>query len=277
MRHDDSIEGNGSRGLRLSRNDFLLFGRNHYSFHSFFRWAVVFLLLPVILVSGCGYKEDLEKARTRITQSDNENRELSNQIVGLKQENTKLNDQVAEGKKEIETLGLKADKLKKDNTALEQRLTRLTADFDTCSLKNVQLTNELNTTKKEMDELRKRLSELDPVKSEKPVQPSATPSGEVATKELSPCDSLIEFMRKSEQIIRSNKGQERKKLLEQLKSEYSQKWKGAPKVAIESAQSWVREMSRSWDKHDENTVFLLIKYRNSVLKACGKDPERESF
>jgi hypothetical protein len=38
-----------------------------------------------------------------------------------------------------------------------------------------------------------------------------------------------------------------------------------------------RKRYQSWDKHHEGTVFLLLKHRNQVLKACGKDSSDTGF
>jgi uncharacterized phage infection (PIP) family protein YhgE len=278
MRQTDSTEV-GGHALRLKRISFCLSGfrREHTSLFSFSRWCAVFFLVVGLLSSGCVYKEDLEKVELRLSQVTNENKVLSDQITNLQQEKTRLTDEVTQGKKGIEDLTIEIDKLKRVNTSLEQGAQKLGQELETSKRENVKITTELKNSAKEIEELKKQIEEVPTRVSEQPVQRDSTQTIGKPTENLTPCDFLLEFMRTSEQVIRANKGDERNKLLEKLKSDYVEKWNGAPKKAIDSAQAWVKEVSKSWDKHHDDTVFLLLKHKNSVLKACGKDDSEAGF
>jgi DNA repair exonuclease SbcCD ATPase subunit len=253
------------------------FRRHHIALLSFSRWCVVFFLVAGLLTSGCVYKKDLEKAELQLSQVTNENKVISDQITGLRQEKIKLTDEVALSKKESEDLKIKIDTLKRLNTEFEQDAKKLGQDLETSKRENIKLTTELKSTAKEIEELKKRIADLPTNRSEQPFQRGSAQAIAKPTENLTPCDSVLEFMRTSEQVIRSYKGDERHKLLDKVKSDYAEKWNGAPKKAIDSAQAWVKEMSKSWDKHHEGTVFLLLKHKNSVLKACGKDDSQAGF
>jgi chromosome segregation ATPase len=278
MRQRDST-GVGGHVVRFreSRCGSSGFRTDHITLFSFSWWCAIFFLLAGVLTSGCSYKGDLEKAELRISQVTSENKELSDQITGLRQDKTRLTDEVAQGKKEIEDLKIQIDKLKRVSTALEQNARKLGDDYETSKRENIKLTTELKSTAKEIEELKKRIAEIPTKESEKPFQRDSAQTIAKPSENLTPCDSVLEFMRRSEQVIRSYKGDERNKLLDKVKSDYAEKWKGAPKTAIDSAQAWVKEMSQSWDKNHEGTVFLLLKHRNSVLKACGKDSSGTGF
>lgn len=278
MRQRDST-GVGGKAVRLreSRCGSSGFRRDHITLFSFSRWCAVFFLLAGVLTSGCSYKGDLEKAEVRISQVTSENKELSDQITGLRQEKTRLTDEVDQSKKQLEELKIEIDKLKQVNTALEQDAKKLGNDYETSQQENMKLTTELKSTAKEIEALKKQIAGVPTKGSEQPFQRDSAQTIAKPSENLTPCDSVLEFMRRSEQVIRSYKGDERNKLLDKVKSDYAEKWKGAPKTAIDSAQAWVKEMSQSWDKNHEGTVFLLLKHRNSVLKACGKDSSDTGF
>jgi hypothetical protein len=53
--------------------------------------------------------------------------------------------------------------------------------------------------------------------------------------------------------------------------------KGAPTQAVKSAHAWVNELSTSWDKPGEKTVYNLLTNRNAALDACGKTPDEAGF
>lgn len=241
------------------------------SLFSIARCCAVFFLVAGLLTSGCVYKEDLEKSEKRLSQVTSENKELSDQITGLRQDKTRLTDEVAQSKKEIEDLKIEIDKLKRVNTTLEQEAKRLGQDFETSKRENIKIATELKNSAKEIEDLKKQIPEVPTKGSEQPKLRGSAQAIPKPTENLTPCDSVLEFMRTSEQVIRSYTGDERNKLLDKVKSDYAEKWNGAPKKAIDSAQAWVKEVSKSWDKHHDGTVFLLLKHKNSVLKACGKD------
>lgn len=251
--------------------------RNRIAGFIFSWWCVVFFLIPGLLTSGCVSKEDLEKAESKLSKVTTENKELSDQIAGLQQEKTRLTDESAQGKKEIEDFKVEIDKLKLMNTAIEKRSQKLGEDFETSKQENVKLTTDLKSATKEIEELKKRIADF-PAKGPEQTfhQGSAQPVVK-PNENLTPCDAVLEFMRASAQVVRSSKGDERNKALNKLKTDYAEKWSGAPKKAIDSAQAWVKELSRSWDKHHEDTVLQLLKHKKSVLKACGKDDSEAGF
>jgi hypothetical protein len=89
---------------------------------------------------------------------------------------------------------------------------------------------------------------------------------------MSPCEAVLAFMNASEQAVKSHKGEQRTDILEKVKQEYGPRMKGAPEKARKNAQAWVDELSKSWDKPGDNTVFNLITKRNAALGACEKKP-----
>jgi len=240
-------------------------------------WCVLFFLVAGVFTSGCVNKEDLEKAEMRLSQVTTEKKELSDQITSLQQDKTRLTDEVAQSKKEIDDLKIEIDKLKRENTAFEQNAKKFGKDFEASKQENIKLTTELQNTAKEVEQLKKQIAVVPTRGSEQPFQRDSNPAIAKPTENLTPCDSVLEFMRASEKVIRSYKGDERNKLLDEVKSDYAEKLKGAPKKAIDSAQAWVKEASKSWDKHHDGTVFLLLKHRQSVLNACGKKASDAGF
>lgn len=253
------------------------FWRHRIAGFIFSWWCVVFFLIPGLLTSGCVSKEDLEKAESKLSKVTTENKELSDQIAGLQQEKTRLTDESAQGKKEIEDLKVEIDKLKLMNTAIEKRSQKLGEDFETSKQENVKLTTDLKSATKEIEELKKRIADFPAKGPEQPFQQGSAQPVVKPNENLTPCDAVLEFMRASAQVVRSSKGDERNKALNKLKTDYAEKWSGAPKKAIDSAQAWVKELSRSWDKHHEDTVLQLLKHKKSVLKACGKDDSEAGF
>ena len=278
MRQTDATKaGNHPVGLMGQRCGASEFWRQRIGGFIFSWLCAVFFLIPVLLTSGCVSKEDLEKAESKLSKVTTENKELSDQIAGLQQEKTRLTDESAQGKKEIKDFKVEIDKLKLMNTAIEKRSQKLGEDFETSKQENVKLTTDLKSATKEIEELKKRIADLPAKGPEQPFQQVSAQPVVKPNENLTPCDAVLEFMRASAQVVRSSKGDERNKALNKLKTDYAEKWSGAPKKAIDSAQAWVKELSRSWDKHNEDTVLQLLKHKKSVLKACGKDDSEAGF
>ncbi|MDD3474167.1 MAG: hypothetical protein PHS86_15400 [Syntrophaceae bacterium] len=259
-----------------SNNVGLFHGRRSI-FKPWLVYGVAIMFAPVMLLSGCGVKEELEKAQRVVAETTSKNNELSNQVANLTEEKNNLSEEVTKNRREIENLRNEVARLDKIKNTLEQESRKLNNDLETSNRKNVQLTNQIKSAEKEIDDLKKRLTDFEKIKSHQTPAPETLKSVNGKSEERSHCDYLVEFMQKSQQAIRSSKGRDRNKMLNDIKSEYAPKFKGAPVAAIKSAESWVKEMSRSWDRHGEDTVYLLIKYRNSVLKACGMDPDKKGF
>jgi hypothetical protein len=84
-------------------------------------------------------------------------------------------------------------------------------------------------------------------------------------------------MKNSGEIVRQHKGGERAKLLEGVKQVYASQMEGAPEKAKKAAEAWVSELSSSWDRPKDDTVYSLISKRNAAMAACGKKPQDAGF
>lgn len=78
-------------------------------------------------------------------------------------------------------------------------------------------------------------------------------------------------------MIERYKGKERESKMAELRAAYGDKIKEAPKAANETAEKWVQEVSRSWDKPDDDSMFRSLQLRNAVLNACRKSATEAGF
>jgi outer membrane murein-binding lipoprotein Lpp len=251
------------------------FPRELPSFYALFWWTILLSAL-LLMVSGCGRKE-LEDAKQQINNLTAENQKLTELSASLNKDKNRLNE-------EIKTLSDKNARMQRDLDDSNKSKAALTDESKKLKDKTTLMEEELTSLKREksknaeeIEECKKRLAELSP-----PSRPPGNVPGEIGTtgkteQELSPCDSVLAFMKASEQVVRQQKGNERTKSLEQVKTQYSPRMQGAPAKAVKAAEDWVKEGTRFWDKSPDDAVFRMLQLRNIVLDACGKSPDAAGF
>lgn len=241
--------------------------------------------LTMMLCFGCGnYREELESAKLQVDRLSSENRKMAEAAAGLEQEKMRLSD-------EVKQQSGKSDALRTELAALKKA--KASTDDENSQLKRkiAELQNEITSLKLQKADLERERDELKKINTG-PVQEGSSrgkeqagagvpaPANRAETKPsecLTPCDAVVAFMKRSEGIIRNNTGEQRRKLLEQVKRDMGEAMRGAPEKAVKAANSWVNELSRGWDKPGEDIVFKLLNKRNTVLDACGKKPEEAGF
>ncbi len=251
------------------------FTRRLPSFYALFHWTLLISVL-LLMISGCGRKE-LEDAKQQINSLTAENQKLTELSASLNKDKNRLNE-------EIKTLSDKNSRMQRDLDDSNKSKATLTDDNKKLKDKMTLMQEELARLNREkaqhaaeIEEYKKRLAESVPLS-----KPSGNVPGQIGPtgkteEELSPCDAVIAFMKQSEQVIRQQKGKERTKSLEQVKSQFSPRMQGAPAKAVKAAEDWVREGAKFWDTSPDDAVFRLLKLRNVVLDACGKSPDTAGF
>lgn len=266
------------------------------------RYAIAVLCLALVFGAGCSrYQAELEQAKKEIVKLKAERDRLSEEVSKLQSEKNKLSRELTELKTGYETLEAKA-------VRAEKAKKRLTKERDSLAKKNEQLQAESKALGKQLADLKKKNEELDDRVKRSEVARTGTASPEAIAREsvplvpraekkvlaesrerLSPlrerppeqprtaCDAIIDFMRKCQGIVRRSKGEERERLLQKLKDQYEKHVSNAPAGAWKSALEWAKELSKAWDKTGGDFVFVLLKKRNQVLKACNKTPEEAGF
>ena len=206
-----------------------------------------------------------------------ENQKLTELSASLDKDKNRLNEQV-------KTLSDKNSRIQRDLDESNKSKAALTDDNKKLKDKITAMEGELTSLKREkskhaeeIEEYKKRLAESTPIS-----RPSGNVPGEIGPvgkteEEVSPCDSVMAFMKASEQVVRQQKGKERTKSLEQVKAQYSPRMKGAPAKAVKAAEDWVKEGAKFWDQSPDDAVFRLLQLRNIVLDACGKSPDAAGF
>jgi hypothetical protein len=259
------------------------------------RSAITVLCVALLFAAGCSsYKADLENAKAEIVKLKAERDRLTAQVSKVQDEKTKLAGELKELQKgcvKLEARAVQAEKAK----------SRLTKEKDSVEKKSRELRREVADLKKKNEELDRKLkreSALTPVAPPETMARRAPPMASPAEKRVlaeskaplgppresppgqsrTPCDSIIEFMQKTQGVIRQFKGEQRASLLKKLKDEYEKQASGAPKRAWKSALEWAGELSKAWDKTGGGDfVYVLLTKRNEVLKACNKKPEEAGF
>jgi len=253
-------------------------------------WAVAARLWLVCLVflalSGCGsYKDELASAKQQIEKLNGETMKLNEAVANLDKEKTRASNELkllSEKDAELQkTLQETLDRLRKDHSALADKTSEI--ERKTAAMEGA--VSSLRTDKaelvREVEKLKKRVAVLpepkEPGSEAAECPPDAKEPLSRARETLTPCDALIEFMKTSRAIVQGNKGEDRAKLLQQARRDYASRLREAPAKAVKAAESWVEELSASWDKTHNDTIFNLIKKRNAALEACGKKPQDAGF
>lgn len=247
------------------------------SLRAFSSWALMVSIL-LFMVSGCGYREELENAKQQIEKQNSEVRRLTDQVSRLDQEKIRLNDDSKILVEKNTQMQRELEGLNKSKAALAAENKEITTKISAADAEITSLKSEKDRLTKEVEKLEKRVAELAPPSP--PPTPIPTEVGPQAAKQQgdpSPCDQVVAFMKASEGVIRRQKGTERTKSLEQVKQQYAGRMKGAPEKAIKAAEDWVKEAAKLWDKSSDDSTFRLLQLRNIVLETCEKSPGQAGF
>jgi len=242
--------------------------------------AIILCLVFLGSLTSCGpSKKDFEDVKSQVadltakSQSLSELNErltaeksaLGKELDGLKTKNAALSTESDQYKKNASDLAQKNEELSKTYKQLETEVSKLKA-------KNDQLSAQVNELKKKLSQNTEHPSPQTDANQPLRFKEDSRSPGMAPSRASTPCDALIEYMIKSREIVQKFKNPERKAKLEELYSAYSSKIDPAPAKAKKAAVEWVKELSRSWDKHHNETVSRLLRLRNTVLKECGKSP-----
>ena len=241
------------------------------------RKLIIVMFLSLALLTSCeNDKKNLEKAKTQISELKAKNKQLSDLKGRLEAENSALAQEMAQIRDKSASMGAELDQFKKNLSDLTQKNEALQKKNDVATAEVVQL-------KKQKDELTAKISDLNKKVNPSPEQINkfGQPGGQQPQikegKELSPCEALIEYMRKCHSIIENFKAGERKAKLEETLKAYQTKMNEVPPPGKKAAIDWVKELGRSWDRrHDDNTP-RLVRLKNAALKACGKTSSEAGF
>jgi hypothetical protein len=242
--------------------------------------SMIFMLLIGLLVSGCGMQQELETAKQNVDRLTAENKKFSEIIADLTQAKNSLTGEVAalEGKnsnltEEIARIQKAEQGLSRENSELKRKQNDCRNELTNLQKDKLSLNDQLEQLKKQVQPDGR--TSMDDSGGQQPLEASRqSPKPREA---LTPCDSVLEFMRKTEEIVRRVKGEQRTKQLKDLKQEYATRLNAAPEKARKASFDWVAELERSWDKPDDNTVFNLLSKRNAVLETCEKSPSALGF
>ena len=291
MALDTSGEGMNTKCERPHRARLRDEGPNRNSFHCIFGphaelfTRLCLVTLAVVAVSGCGtYKEELESAKQQIQLLTQETQSLKNNFARLEEEKNKLNE-------EMKILTEKDKVLRDQVAALEKAKASLAGELDTANKKMEATQREFESLKKQKKDLESEVEKLKktpppppplPKESERPSTGApaiSTPPQSVSSPQqtMSPCDALIQYMKKCQAIIRQFKAEERTQKLTQVKQEFAPRMQGAPEKALKAAENWVEEVIRVWDDPREDSAFIILSNKDVVLKSCNKTPEEAGF
>jgi DNA repair exonuclease SbcCD ATPase subunit len=237
-----------------------------------------------MLAAGCGnYKEKLQEAQQSIDRLVADNKKLTETVASLTKEKDRVTDALAAAETKGSTLERQLADLKKDQEELSRKSSVLERKQDLAQKEIVALKRDKKQLAEENERLKKQAAPSaapeagGPAAKEGAMVPRPGEAVTKPSKNLGPCDAVLEYMRKCGQVVRNNRGAQRTKLLEQLRKEYSAKMEGAPQKARTASAAWVKELAGSWDKPGDKTVFNLLVNRNEVLKACNKTPAEAGF
>jgi len=241
--------------------------------------------LAVAVASGCGrYKEELESAKQQIDRLTSETKRLTEVAANLEKEKTRVSDELkllsdrnAKMQQEMEALKKSRTALSDENIELKKRNSVIQDQLTSLKREKSDLLREVEELKKSAAESAQPGKRLDAGRAETPLEPGAGKQVSRPQEKVTPCDAVIEFMKRSGEIVRQQKGEERTKSLQLVKQQYAPRMRGAPEKAVKAAEVWVNELSSSWDNPKDDTVFSLLIKRNAALEACNKKPEEAGF
>lgn len=258
--------------------NFRISARRPPSFRTLSCWALI-LSVSLLLVSGCGrYKEELENTKQQIDKLTSEVKRLTEQIARLNKEKISLAEEAKSLSDENTRIQRDSDHLRKSHAALSSENKELKKKAGLAEEEIASLKREKVRLTQEVDDLKKRPDALpQPPKSPAPLPKEVGPPSAKQEQELTPCDHVLAFMKASEGIVRTQKGPERAKSLEQVRKEYAPRMEGAPEKAIRAAEEWVKQGAKWWDGSDSDSSFRLLELRNTALETCGKSPKETGF
>ncbi len=241
--------------------------------------------LFAIALAGCGTcKKDLEDAKTQIADLTSRNQQLAEgtkrlemeksalakEMAVAKDRNSELSTELTQAKKSLSNLAEKNEQLRKERASVGAELTKLKKE-------NAELTSTMKELKQQAEPPASQVGK--PGRSDRELRPQADKDTREAlpSAAVSPCDAVIEYMRRSGAVIERYKGAERQSRLDQVRVAYADKMKDAPRVARETAEKWLQEMIRTWDQPADDSTFRTLQLRNAVLNACGKSPTQAGF
>ena len=254
------------------------------------KWlGLAVILVAVLVAAGCArYKEELETAKQKVEQLTAETKLLKQKIAQLEHKEEKA-------RKDLQRLDEECSKLRAEGKILTLRNERLSEETKKVQEANKELKKQVADLKEEKKDLSRKLEESKTKQIAQEPRPLTRPepAERIPPKRLSeagpvveageqqiagtPCEAMIQYMRKAGNVIRQLKGEERIRMLQQLKTTYAAKMQGAPKEAVTAARKWVEELSAAWDKTSKDALFKLLVHRNRALKACGKTPAEAGF
>ncbi len=237
---------------------------------------IVVMCLSLAMLASCGTdKKNLEKARTEISDLTAKNQKLSDANGALANEKSALTQEVAQLKDQNLAKVTELDHLKKNLSELLQKNEALEKKADQAGAAVAQL-------KKQKDELTAKIVELNKKATPNPDHVNkfegSDEQGQLVNEaNLSPCDALIQYMRKGRSIIEGYKAEERKSKLDEVRTSYAARLIEAPAAGRKAAIEWVKELNRSWDRHRDDATPRLVRLKNAALKACGKTAAEAGF
>lgn len=244
-------------------------------------YVVLILSLLVLMVSGCGKsKDELENLKEQNVKLESRLKQLSDQVGRLDQTSNQMGDGLKKVSDSITLIQEGLENLTKTQSAL-------TDTNNEIKKKNSNLAEEFTSLKTQtaglaqgVEELKNRLNDMGLwPKPTTPIPSDTSSASKMQSDKLSPCDAVIAYMKKTEDILRQQpRGTERTKSLEQLKRQFAPRIKGAPEKAIKGAEDWVNGLIKLWDhESSDNSMLRIIEQRNVVLEACGKSPSEAGF
>ncbi len=242
------------------------------------------MVLSLAMLTACGTcKQDLEDAKTQISDLTAKNQKLVEISERAETEKSLVTKELALAKDRYNSLTAELEKLKKDfkeislrNSDLEKQRKIMEAEVDKITKSNHDLKTELINLKKQVANNQEQQAKIESTGEPQGITRVGS-TGTESGRAMDPCDSVVEYMKKSAEIIKNHKGSDRRFKLKELRAAYDSRMKGAPKPAIKASAEWVKELSKSWDKHDDNSVYRMLKLRNEALKACDRTPEQAGF
>lgn len=281
------------------------------------RYTVLIVLVSIVMLAGCGrYKEDLEQAKTRVS-------ELTNRVKALNSETARLTDTKTALERRLEQLEKQTEMLKTELEAVSKQKEELagrTADLKEVNeslsaakrqltAKNKELADTVAKLGEEVSDLKLKISALKASAEQKgaseakekqsskeqadasvkaPDKDESQKSVDTKTETSTPgkrseeikeevCRSAVEFMKSARAVVRNNSGEERKQRLDELAKDFREKHPDVPEKLEKAVTKYAKEFAEVWEKSDSDRLFETLKLRNDVLDACGMTPSEAGF